>query len=98
MLEPRRWIPAREVKSAALVNELRPLAREVVMQKVRPTREKRNWTIQLDMIVDYDLSYALLEREFDEVLELGFFGLKAHWFLEGHLPCGVTEEGALIVY
>lgn len=78
--------------------ELRPLARQVVMEKVREIREQRRWTVMLDMIVDYDVSCALLEREFEDVLNAGFFGLKAYWYLQGHLPCGVSPDDKLIVY
>lgn len=80
------------------VVELRPLAREIVMQNMRPIREKREWPVQVDMIADYDLSYALLEKEFSDLVNSGFFGMKAHWYLQGHLPCGVTEEGKLVIY
>lgn len=80
------------------VAELRPLARQIVDQKIKPIREKREWTVMLDMIADYDTSYALLEKEFKDIVKPGLFGQKAHWYLRGHLPCGMTEDEKLVVY
>ena len=88
-----------EERWASAVDELRPLARQIVTERLAPARERKQWSRMLDMIADYHISYALLEQEFLDILGgPGFFGIVAHWYLEGHLPCGLSEKSELFVY
>jgi hypothetical protein len=66
--------------------------------KLDELRRKRDLSRMVDMIVSYDIHYALLEAEFADVVADGFFTWKARWYLQGHFPCGVTTEGQHLVF
>jgi hypothetical protein len=52
--------------------------------------------------VEWDMIHLLVEAEYADVLEPGFFCRLGWWYVNGHFPCGwrgpFSIEGRLVVY
>jgi len=81
--------------------EIKAVLIPVVKEKIRAARIPRHFAKMVRVHTTADLSLACLESEFRSVIQVGLFQSLAHWYLEGHFPCGWQGEypdGQLIIF
>ena len=84
-----------------LVGEVRKTITPLVSRKIAATVRENNLPRILNVQVNYDITGACMEAEYADVCPLGFFTSIAHWYLNGHFPCGwwgAFPQGKLVIY
>jgi hypothetical protein len=90
--------PEAEARWGQVEKELEAQVRALVARQVAPLRAERGFPAQAEMVLGHHLRHALLETEFLDLSEPGYFGEFAQWVLRGRMPCGVDERGQMLIY
>jgi hypothetical protein len=90
--------PEAEARWEQVDKELDAQVRPLVARQVAPLRAERGFPAQTEMVLGHHLRHALLETEFLDLPEPGYFVGFAQWILRGRMPCGTDETGRLMVY
>jgi hypothetical protein len=84
-----------------LVGEVKKIARPLVDRKITAAVRENNLPRIFSVQVNYDITGACMEAEYADVCPPGFFTSIAHWYLNGHFPCGwwgAFPQGKFVIY
>lgn len=84
-----------------VVELIRPYADEIINEKVLPVQKENNLSEIFITRTNWDVIHLLIEAEYSDVCDPGFYTSNAYWYVKGHFPCGWRGDlktGKLIIY
>jgi len=84
-----------------IVRQLKPITMPLVCQKIEAVVQEQRLPRVFESTVQWDILHVFMEAEYADVCPSGYYASLAHWYVQGHFPCGWEGEfpiGKLIIY
>ena len=85
-----------------VVKAVKPLARDLVQEKIADIIVQNNLPSGFGDTVNWDILHLCMECEFADVFPPGYYASQAYWYSKGRFPCGwhgsFPKDGKLMIF